>query len=152
MLGRIAVCHAWGWTLEADPCLLEAAVEKLGMSDSKGISTPGHKEEPADGACDIRSRRMDPRPLHDPDSSWPGFDASPKLDQSELKKFQSVAALLNFVSLDRPELLYSVKELMRRMACASAQDLSGLKRVVRFVRTLPRVVARYPWKELPSHI
>ena len=49
VLGRIAVCHDWGWTLEADPCLLEAAVEKLGMTDSKGISTPGHKDEPAEG-------------------------------------------------------------------------------------------------------
>ena len=34
----------------------------------------------------------------------------------ELKLFQSVAARFNFLAKDRPDLLYSVKELMRRMA------------------------------------
>ena len=56
-----------------------------------------------------------------------------------------MAALLNFISLDRPELMYAVKELMRKMSAPSELDMVRLKRVVRFVRTLPRVVARYCW-------
>ena len=95
---------------------------------------------------------MDPRPLDDPNGAWPGFDDSPLLDPDQLKKFQSVAALLNFISMDRPELLFSVKELMRRMSCASCMDLISLKRVVRFIRTMPRVIARYPWQKLSDHI
>ena len=63
-----------------------------------------------------------------------------------------MAALLNFSALDRPELLYPVKELMRKMSCATDEDLSKLKRVVRFIRTLPRLVARYPWGALSKDI
>ena len=140
VLGRIAVCHQWGWSLEADPCLIEAAVAKLCMENANGISTPGQKID--GGSCDIRARRMDPRPLHDPDAAWPRLDDSPPLTGDDLKKFQSVSALLNFISLDRPDLLFTAKELMRRMSCASTHDESGLKRVVRFIRTLPRVVAK----------
>ena len=36
------------------------------------------------------------------------------LTGEELKLFQSVAASFNFLALDRPDLLYSVKELMRK--------------------------------------
>ena len=47
----------------------------------------------------------------------------------ELKLFQSVAARFNFLAMDRPDFLYSVKELMRKMASPRAQDLTALKRV-----------------------
>ena len=63
-----------------------------------------------------------------------------------------MAALLNFIALDRPELLYAVKELMRKMSCATIQDECALKRVVRFLRTMPRLVAKFPWKDLAKHI
>ena len=39
VLGRIATCHQWGWSLEADPSLIEAAVAKLEMATSKGAAT-----------------------------------------------------------------------------------------------------------------
>ena len=69
VLGRIAICHGWGWSLEADPCLIEGAVQKLGLEEAKGISTPGQKCDASDGAIDIRSRRMGPRPLDDPNGA-----------------------------------------------------------------------------------
>ena len=46
VLGRIATCHKWGWSLEADPCLIEAAVNKLGLETAKGVATPGQKVDP----------------------------------------------------------------------------------------------------------
>ena len=33
--------HSWGVTLEADPRLLETAVEKLGLAGAKGVGCPG---------------------------------------------------------------------------------------------------------------
>ena len=38
------------------------------------------------------------------------------LTGEELKLFQSIAARFNFLAMDRPDLLYSVKQLMRKMA------------------------------------
>ena len=49
----------------------------------------------------------------------------------ELKLFQSVAARFNFLAVDRPDLLYSVKELAK-MASPRAKDLIALKRVARY--------------------
>ena len=56
VLGRVAICHPWGWSLEADPSLLENAVDRLSMCDSKGAATPGVKDESGDKATDVRSR------------------------------------------------------------------------------------------------
>ena len=90
--------------------------------------------------------------MFDPEAAWPGFDESPKLEEEGLKRFQSVAALLNFSAQDRPDLQYCVKELMRKMSCATTADEVNLKRVVRYLKTAPRLVAKYPWRELPGHV
>ena len=46
------------------------------------------------------------------------------LTGKELKLFQSVAVRFNFLAVDRPDLLYSVKELMRKMASPRTQDFT----------------------------
>ena len=69
-----------------------------------------------------------------------------------MKLFQSVAARFNFLAMDRPDLLYSVKELMRKMASARTQDLAALKRVARYTIKYPRMTCRYRWTELDSNI
>ena len=48
VLGRVAACHDWGWSLETDPGLLEMAVEKLDLAEAKGVATPGVRPE---GGC-----------------------------------------------------------------------------------------------------
>ena len=54
------------------------------------------------------------------------------LTGDELKPVQSVAAwFFNFFAMDRPDLLYSEKELMRKMASPRERDLIAFKRVVR---------------------
>ena len=63
----------------------------------------------------------------------------------ELKLFQSVAVRFDFLARDRPDLLYSVKELMRKMASPRTQDLTALKRVARFTIKYPRMTCRYSW-------
>ena len=74
------------------------------------------------------------------------------LTGEELKLFQSVAARFNFLAMDRPDLLYSVKELMRKMASPRAQDLVALKRVAGYTIRNPRMTCRYPWTQLDSNI
>ena len=69
----------------------------------------------------------------------------------ELKTFQSVSAWYNFIAMDRPDLLYSVKDLMRKMASPSSRDLVAFKRVARYI-IKPRMACRYPWTELDKNI
>ena len=76
VLGRVATCHSWGWSLEADPSLLEVAVDRLGLADSKGAATPGVRPEAGCGSVEVRSRRMSPKPLDHPDMHWPAYDDS----------------------------------------------------------------------------
>ena len=85
VLGRIASCHSWGWSMEADPCLIETAVAKLGLEDANGAATPGARVETAGSGCEVKARRLDPRPVYDQDAAWPGFDDSPRLEGDGLK-------------------------------------------------------------------
>ena len=125
----------------------------MGRQSSKGVGTPKGAPEPTKGGGrDIRSKRACPEVVGDPAGEWPSEDTSELLDQVGTKRYQSVAALLNFTALDRPELLYPVKELMRKMANPSMTDESHLKRVLRFLRTLPRMVAMYKWDDLATDI
>ena len=137
--------------MEADPGLIEAAVEKLGLSEAKGAVSPGAKVDGPSG-FDIRARRLQPKDLDDPDGEWPGFDISARLDGDRLRLYQSVSALLNYVAFDRPDLLYPIKELMRKMSDPSEADEARLKRAVRYLRTAPRMIARYPWRALDKVI
>ena len=54
--------------------------------------------------------------------------------------------------MDRPDLLYSVKALMRKMVSPCATGLIALKRVVRYTIKYPRMACRYPWTALDSNI
>ena len=47
--------------------------------------------------------------------------------------------------MDRPDLLSSVKELVRKMASPSAKDLIALKRVARYTIKYSRMACRYLW-------
>ena len=73
------------------------------------------------------------------------------LTGEELKVFQSVAARFNFLVMDRPDLLYSVKELLRKVASPSTQDITALKRVARYTIKYPRMTCRYQWTLLNNN-
>ena len=112
-------------------------------------STGVRRESPQSGN-DIRNRRLFPQVCEDLDSPWPGWDSSPTLDTINTTLYQSVAALINFVSLDSPDLMFSIKEVMRHMSSPTGEDMTRLKRVVRFLRTATRYAAQFLWHQ-PSH-
>ena len=139
--------------MEADPSLLEVAVDKMGLGFAKSVRTPcGTCDAPVGCGKDIRSRRAHPEAVSDPAGEWPGGADDTVLDHDAIKRYQSVAALLNFTALDRPEVLYAVKELMRKMAAPTIQDEQHLKRALRFLRTMPRSVAQYKWGSVAASV
>ena len=76
------------------------------------------------------------------------LDSDISLGHADGRRYMSAAASLNFVALDQPRLMYSVKELMRKMATPTRLDEMRLKRVVRYMSTAPRVATCYPWEPL----
>ena len=114
------------------------------MGEAKGVASPGVKRE-CELQCDIRARRNNPVLLDDPDAHWPGFDSSELLDEDQIKLYQSVGALINFIAFDRPDLLFSTKEVLRYMSKPTACDMVRLKRIVRYIRTVPRWAAEFKW-------
>ena len=110
-----------GAELEADPRHAELIIAELGLETAKAVTTPGTKE--ADGA--------------------PG-EEEPLDDAAEVTAFRGICARALYLSVDRPEIRFAVKELARRMAAPTRRDLRGLKRLGRYLRGNPRVVLRFP--------
>ena len=59
---------------------------------------------------------------------------------------------MNFLAMDRADLLYPVKELLRTMSSPCTWDLIDLKRVARYTIEYPRMDCRYLWTPLDSNI
>ena len=72
----------------------------------------------------------------------------PALVEEQLRQYQALAARLNYFSMDRADLLFSVKELMRRLSRTSEEDWTKLKRCARYLLSAPRLVILFPWKPL----
>ena len=68
-----------------------------------------------------------------------------ELQLADLKLYQSLSARLNYLALDRPDIQYSVKELMRKMSCPNTKDMKSLKRVARYLLGAPRLIQEFAW-------
>lgn len=155
VIGRILSFRPDGVTLEADPCHAEQAIEELGLGSAKGVSTPSVPDA-TPGPKDLSRRRRDAVWRRDgADGAGAGDeeeDLDPRLVGPALVLYQSVAARLNYYALDRPDLQYPVKELMRKMSCPTSSDMIRLKRVGRYLLTAPRVAMFYPWTALADTV
>ena len=88
------------------------------------VATPGLKDEADVSPAELLSRRSSygytsPTVFASGEVRLPEYGGevcSPALVGEQLQKHQSVAAKLNYFSMDRPDLLYSVKELTRKLS------------------------------------
>ena len=71
---------------------------------------------------------------------------SKELVGSEATRFRAVAAGANYLSADRPDIQYSVKEVCRRMAKPVEGDWQKLTRLGRYLKGAPRCVLEYRWQ------
>ena len=101
------------------------------------MATPGTDDAGGPKASEISELRRTAK-WHDPPGEVGVEDDL--LTGEELKLFQSVAARYNFLAMDRPDPMYTVKELMRQMASLRTQDLSALKRSPQLEESRCRVV------------
>ena len=91
-------------------------------------------------------------------SSGPGRDqvkdnegsTDPELEHEETTKFRAVAARLNNLSQDRPDITSATMKLCLKMSRPDAQDLMNMKKTGRFLVGRPRVGCLFEWQANPG--
>ena len=116
-----------GWTpdgleYEADPRQVERLLEELDLDGEgvKGVVTPGLK---------VQSHQA---------------KAEKEIPESEHTRFRGLAARANFLSADRPDIIFAAKEICRFMANPTGLSVEALKRMGRYLSGRPRLVYCYP--------
>ena len=66
-----------------------------------------------------------------------------RLEGQEASKYRAT----NYLSQDRSDIAYEVKELSRGMAKPTEGDWGKAKRLGRYLRGRPRVIVRFPYRE-----
>ena len=129
-LNRIIRAVGDGWEYECDQRHVEALIEELGLQTAKTAATPMAEEQPPGTAS---------------------IDLSP-LDPVRSTQFRALAARANYISVDRPDAQFAIKELCREMSAPTEDSWARLKRVVRYFRDRPRVVLEFKWQDMPSSV
>ena len=153
VLGRVISFTSEGIGYEADPRHIEAAIAAYDLQDCKSVSTPWAADPKTEtGNADLNLRRRMAETHRSEELLWKEHEESEILDFDRMKTFQSVAARLNYLCLDRTDVQFAVKEMMRRMSDPNEVDEQKLKRLIRYLKGAPRVIQTYPFEELPPEL
>ena len=104
-----------GLSYEADPRHVEIIKQQLTLEEAKAVSTPGTKEEDRIAA-----------------------DQDEPLDEDQATRYRALTARCNYLSPDRPDVSFAVKELARNMASPKKGDWTRPKRLGRHLVGHPR--------------
>ena len=110
---------------EADPRHAEILVRELGLKDKRPVVTPGINTVIKEGEDD------------------------PHLDGEFSTKYRQIIARCNFITQDRPDAQYSVKEAAKGMANPRKSDREKLIRIGKYLLGKPRYVIKLsPQKDI----
>ncbi len=152
ILNRIIRLHpGQGITIEADPRHVEIMVKDAGLEKVTGLKVPAvnddDNETEEQKAKDIQNRKEA--------GTLTAKTADQKIDSlnsQETTLFRALVARANFLSIDRPDIMYSVRECARRMASPTMTDWNKLVRLIRYLKAKPRLVIWYKYQEDPRRI
>ena len=116
-----------GVIYEADPRHAEIIIEQLQLKEAKPVTTPGTKDE-----------------------GTTAEDKDDKLDAEMASRYRALVARCNYLSPDRPDIAYSVKELARSMSDPNRGNWLQLKRLGRYLKGRPRVQQVFQWQKMPD--
>ena len=68
------------------------------------------------------------------------------------KAFRGIAAKLNYLSLDRPDLQYVSRSISKAMSNPTHEAMRMLKRVGRYLIGSPRLVQKFPWTQKAEQV
>ena len=130
ILNRIITWHHdRGISYEVDPRHVEIISQQSLLRDAKLVTTPGTKDE---------GRTAD--------------DNEEPLDEEDATKYRALVARCNYLSPDRRDIAFSVKELVRRMSSPRKGDWTRLKRLGRYLVGKPRLQQWLAWQQAPKGI
>ena len=120
VLNRVVRWTTEGIEYEADPRQGELLIRQLGLEGANGVATPG---------CKYTVAEMEKH--------------SNELDSMTASRFRAAAARANYLSQDRPDIQFAVKEICRDSAHPTELSLMKLKRLGRYLVRHPRLVFKY---------
>lgn len=126
-LGRTIRWTPRGVEIEGNGKHVRDLLECLGMTGCRGVETPIAVEN-------IRSTKdADP--------------TDPELSPSDASRYRRCAAIIVYLSQDRPDLSMAACHLARGMAVPRESDLVRLKRAARYLKAHPRLILLYEFQE-----
>ena len=129
VLNRILRCTEAGFEIEADPRHAELVIEQMNVAEDKGVATPG-----------VSGMEEDDR------------DDDEELQGEQVRIYRAIAARLNYLSPDRPDALFAIKEGCREMHKPTTGSWRRMARVARFLKRRPRLVWRFDMQPEPREI
>ena len=118
------------WELEADTKHVKTLLQWFECEDARDSPVPGSK--------DAR------RPL---EQETEADGTTTVLDQEERAECRKHVGLLQYIANDRFDLKYAVKEVRRDAAQSTVVSRRMLKKIVRYLRSVPRAVLCFGWSE-----
>ena len=74
------------------------------------------------------------------------IDNQQRLDDRDARKYRELAARANYLAQDRMDIQFATKEICRGMCNPTKGDLKKLRRLGRYLKSVPRVVVKYCWQ------
>jgi len=119
ILGRRLRWTEVGVEYQADPKHAKMVIEDMGLKeDSRSVESPIEKEVVSE-------------------------DGEAELTRAEASGFRRTAARLNYLSADRPDIQFGVKEICRGMAAPQMKHLTMLKRMARYLVGRPVLILNF---------
>ena len=76
----------------------------------------------------------------------------PALVGAEATLYRAVAARLNYLAPDRPDIGFSVKEAARAMSAPRQSHMKLIKKLGRYLKGRPRLVSKFKWQTMPEFL
>ena len=128
VLNIIVRCTEKGFELEADPRHAELIVEQMSDFAVGTISSPG---------------------IDTPEATV-GEEGAQILEKEEATLYRGIAARCNYLSSDRPDIQFSVKEACREMSAPTKGSWAKFVRIAKYLRGHPRLVWEFELQLMPS--
>ena len=125
-MNRVVEWTEEGISYEADQRHAGIILAGLGLEEnSKSVSTPGRK-----GSEELED----------------------KLGESQANQYRGLVARANYLSQDRSDIQYAVKELSRTMSSPTIGCWERLKRLGRYLVGRTRAAQSFPYQESPTRV